>query len=243
MNNKEVAAVLDEIAVLLELAGENPFKARSYTNAARTIEGMHEDVEDLVAAGKLRGVKGVGEALEKKIAELVKTGSLGYLDELRAQFPESLFELFRIPGLGPKRIKTLYKELGIASLGELEYACKENRLAALKGFGQKTQDNVLDGIAFARKHSGRHYIDEALEAAESLRALLEACPETQCVAIAGSLRRRNETVKDIDLLAAASDSGPVMACFVNAEAVAHVTGHGATKSSVVLHGGLSLIHI
>ena len=129
MTTKEVAAILEEIAILLELAGENPFKARSYTSVARNLEQHGEDVETLVREKRLREVKGVGDAIEEKITELVENGRLEYYEDLKARFPDTLFELFRIPGLGAKRIKTLYEDLGIRSLGELEHACMEDRLS------------------------------------------------------------------------------------------------------------------
>ncbi len=239
MTKKDVAAVLEEIAVLLELAGENPFKARSYTNVARQIEQLDEDIETVVADGRLREIKGVGEALEEKITELVTTGSLEYHQQLRNQFPESLFELFAIPGLGAKRIKTLYEELGIKSLGELEYACTENRLLGLKGFGKKMQQNVLDGIAHAKRYRERHHIHTAKSEAERLRTHLESSNDVIRLEVAGSLRRSRETVKDIDVLASSKRPAALMEHFVSYDGIAKVTSHGETKSSVLLESGLA----
>ena len=239
MNNKEVAAVLEEIAVLLELAGENPFKARSYTNAARTLEQLDEDIETVVREGRLRAIKGVGEALEKKIEELVTTGALAYHEKLRAKFPDTLFELFKIAGLGAKRIKALYEQLGIQSLSELEYACTENRLITLKGFGPKMQQKALDGIAFAKKHRDLHLFDTALAEAERLRDHLAEDPSVIRIAVAGSLRRRKEVVKDIDLLVSSNDPAAIMQRVVEADGIERVTAHGDTKSSVVLEAGMA----
>lgn len=240
MNRKEVAAVLDEIALLLELSGENPFKARSYANVARQIVQTDADIAELVKANRLRELKGVGEALEQKITELVTTGRLKYYEDLRAKFPDSLFDLFRIPGLGAKRIKTLYDDLDIKTLGELEYACTENRLITLKGFGPKMQQKVLDGLAFAKRHQGLYLVNTALEAARSLREHLLEAKSISNIAIAGSLRRRKEVVKDIDLLASGRNSGAIMARFVEAPEVESVTNRGETKSSVVLESGIAV---
>lgn len=239
LTKNEVAACLDEIALLLDLCGENPFKARSYTNVARQIEQLEEDLDVLAAESRLREIKGVGEALEQKLDELIRTGRMQYHADLRARFPETLFELFRIPGLGAKRIKTLYDALGVASLGELEYACHENRLIGLKGFGPRMQEKLLEGIAFAQRQSGLHLFDKAYEEGERLLALLLAHPAVQRAAVAGSLRRRKEIIKDIDLVASSDDPAAVMDAFVHADGVASVTGHGDTKSSVVLATGIA----
>lgn len=239
MNKKEVAAALEEIAVLLELSGENPFKARSYFNVARALEQLEEDIETVVREKRLRAIKGIGEALEKKIEEFVTTGSLKYLEDLRAKFPETLFELFAIPSLGAKRIKTLYEELGVQSLGELEYACTENRLLALKGFGEKMQQKLLEGIAFAKKHRDLHLFDAAFAEAQRLRDILAKDPAVIRIEIAGSLRRRKEVIKDIDILVSAKQSQSIMKRFVEAEGVEQVTACGDTKSSVILAAGIA----
>jgi len=239
MNKKDVAHVLEEIAVLLELSGENPFKARSYANVARQIEQADEDVDVLVREKRLRELKGVGEALEKKIEELVTTGTLGYHQKLRSTFPETLFELFGIPGLGAKRIKTLYEDLGVRSLGELEYACGENRLLSLKGFGPKMQQNVLDGIAFSKRHRGLHLFNAAWSEASRLKRHLSGDASVQRIEVAGSLRRRKEVVKDIDILASSKKATGLMSRFVEAEGIERITAQGETKSSVLLESGLA----
>lgn len=239
MNKKEVANVLEEIAVLLELSGENPFKARSYENVARALEQHEEDIETLVREKRLREVKGVGEALEDKVTELVTTGRLEYYETLKAKFPETLFELFNIPGLGAKRIKTVYEELQVHTLNGLERACKDGRVAALKGFGAKTQEKMLEGIAFARKRQGLFRVDVASAEAAHLRDWVAGVKGIRRVEVAGSLRRRKEVVKDIDLVASSEDPGALMDRFVAYEGVETVTGHGETKSSVVLKTGLA----
>ncbi|MBX7259543.1 MAG: hypothetical protein K1Y02_24495, partial [Candidatus Hydrogenedentes bacterium] len=239
MNKKEVAAVLEDIAILLELSGENPFKSRSYENVARALEQHEDDIETLVREKRLREIKGVGEALEDKITELVTTGKLEYYESLRAKFPETLFELFAIPGLGAKRIKTVYEELKVHTLNGLERACKDGRVAALKGFGAKTQDKILEGIAFARQRKGQFRVDVASAEAAKLRDWVAGATGVQRIEIAGSLRRRKEVVKDIDIVASSSDPKVLMDRFVAYEGVETVTGHGDTKSSVVLKSGIA----
>ncbi|MFA6242690.1 MAG: helix-hairpin-helix domain-containing protein, partial [Candidatus Hydrogenedentales bacterium] len=239
MNKKEVARVLEDIAVLLELSGENPFKARSYENVARALEQHEDGIETLVQEKRLREVKGVGDALEQKITELVSTGRLEYYEELRAKFPETLFELFVIPGLGAKRIRAVYDELKVHSLSGLERACKDGRVAALKGFGVKTQDKILEGIAFARKRRGLFRVDVAWTEAARLRDWVAGSDAVERIELAGSLRRRKEVVKDIDLVASSKEPSKLMERFVAYEGVESVTGHGETKSSVVLRSGIA----
>ncbi len=239
MENSEVVALLEEIAVLLELSGENPFKARAYENVARRIEGIEGNVADLAKEGRLREIQGVGDALEQKITEFVTTGKLKYHEDLRAKFPDTLFELFRIPGLGPKRIKQLYDELDIKSAAELGAAAREGKLEALPGFGKKMEEKILQGIEFSKEQEGRHLYNEAFEAAQRLKELIESEKSTTKVEIAGSLRRRKEIIKDIDILASSKNPKALMDRFVNDSHVARVTGHGETKSSVVLKSGIA----
>lgn len=239
MDKKDVAAVLEHIAVLLELTGENPFKVRSYENGARVIAQLDEDLDVVVREGRLRELKGVGEALEKKIVELATTGRLEFYEKLRARFPESIFELFGIQGLGPKRIKAVYEELGVDSLEKLENACREGRVAALKGFSDKLQQKILEGIAFAQRHQGSHLASVAHKAARAMRDHLAADRSVRRIEIAGSLRRCKETIRDIDLLVSSSKPDRVMRRFVEGPGVAQVVAHGDTKSSVVLEGGIA----
>lgn len=239
MTKKEVAAVLEEVALLLELSGENPFKARSYANVARALEQHEDDIETLVREKRLREIKGVGDALEQRIEELVTTGTLGYHEDLRGRFPDSLFELFRIPGLGAKRIKTLYEDLKIETLVQLENACTRGTIAELKGFGEKMQQKILDGIAFARRHQGVFHVNKALTEATRLREWLAEDMSVIRIEIAGSLRRRKETIKDIDIVASSKKPEALMKRFIEADGVERVTGHGETKSSVVLTSGIA----
>lgn len=239
MDKKEVTDVLREIALLLELAGEDTFKTRSYENGARAIEQYDGDFTALVEEGRLRELRGVGAALEKKIDELVRTGRLEYHEKLKTQFPPTIFELFSIRGLGPKKIRALYAELGIDALDALEQACRENRVAGLKGFGKTTQENILEGIAFARRHQGLFLVLAADRAAAGVLELLRPMPEVRRIEVAGSFRRCKEVIKDIDILVASDSPGPIMERFVSGPGVASVTGHGDTKSSVVLGCGIA----
>lgn len=239
MTNKEVAAVLNEIAVLLELTGESPFKGRAYVNVARQIEQLEENLDVLVKQRRLREIKGVGEAIEEKLTELVTTGKLDYHEKLRAKFPQSLFELFGIPGLGPKRIKTLYEELKVKSLADLEKVCESGKIAELPGFGEKMQEKIREGIGFARQHQGLHLFDQAH--AEAMRLVEHLAKDKSVIRIevAGSLRRRKEVIRDIDIIASSTKPAGVMKRFVEAPGVVQVTGHGDTKSSVVLESGIA----
>src|ERR1039457_5989618 len=153
LQKDQVADILVEIGTLLELKGENPFKTRAYANAARTLEGLSEPLEKLVAEKRLGEIKGIGEALEQKITELVETGKLKYYDELKATIPPGFLEMLEIPGLGPKKIQALNKELGVDSVKKLEAVCKKGKVAELDGFGEKTQANILEGIERRRTYA------------------------------------------------------------------------------------------
>src|SRR5689334_1508965 len=155
MDKDRVAEVLIEIGVLLELKGENPFKTRAYANAARTLEQLAEPLDKLIAEDRLGQIKGIGSALQQKITELVTTGRLGYYEELKASLPAGLLGLLEIPGLGPKKVKAMYEKLKVATIEQLEAACKEGKVAVLDGFGEKTQAKILEGIAFRSKYSSR----------------------------------------------------------------------------------------
>ena len=152
MDRKDVARILEEIGLLLQIKGENPFKIRAYERGARAVEMLDEDLNTLVMEKRLNQVDGIGKALEQKIEELVTTGRLRYYENLKKEFPETIFDLLKIPGLGPKRVHTLYSKLGISTLGELEYACIENRLLTLPGFGEKVQANILKGLEYLKRY-------------------------------------------------------------------------------------------
>jgi DNA polymerase (family X) len=240
MTKQEVSEILDEIATLLELKGENPFKSRAYANASRTIAGLETDLADAVRSGALKEVKGIGAALFEKISELVTTGKMGYYEELKAAVPPGLLEMIRIPGLGPKRARAIFDHLGISTLGELEYACNENRLLTMAGFGPRMQEKILQGIQYVRRQKGLFHYPIAANEAEGIYRAVKALKSVRRIAIAGSLRRRKEIVKDIDLLASAEASGPVMEAFTALPEVEEVVAHGETKSSVRLKSGINV---
>jgi len=239
MHKKDVADALEEIAVLLELTGANPFKSRSYASAARTLERVTGDLETLVETGELKKVKGIGQSIFEKIAELVETGRCAYIDELRTKVPQGLLDMLGIPGFGPKRARLVHQKLGIAGIDELEAACEQGRLADLEGFGKRMEEKILEGIAFLKRHRGRVLYADALPQARALLEVVQACPQTVTACIAGSIRRGKETVKDVDIIAAVTDSGPVMDAFVGADGVETIVAKGDTKSSVVLRSGLA----
>ncbi|HEU5393241.1 MAG TPA: DNA polymerase/3'-5' exonuclease PolX, partial [Candidatus Methylomirabilis sp.] len=238
MDKKHVVAVLEEIAALLELQGENPFKSRAYLTAARAIEAAEQELPELVETGALRNLKGIGDALAEKITELVQTGRMRYHEEQKAKFPPGLLELLRIPGLGPKKVKAMYERLGVGTLADLEAACRAGKVAGLEGFGAKTQENILKGIEALRTHAGRFLLSDALPVALDLRAALASHSAVRRVELAGSLRRRRETVKDIDLLASATDPAALMRALTTHPLVAEVLAHGPTKASVRLKTGI-----
>jgi DNA polymerase (family 10) len=229
---------LVNIATLLELKGENPFKTRAYLNAARTIETLSEPLDKVVAEARLADIKGIGDALQKKITELVTTGRLQYYEELKAATPPGLVAMLEIPGLGPKKIKALHDELGIETVERLEQACKEGQIAGLKGFGEKTQTNILEGINRRRAYASRHLVSEALPRAEALLEALRSHPDVTRCSAAGSLRRHREVIGDIDLLASSKQPADVIEFFTSQPGIVKVLAKGETKASVLLEGGI-----
>lgn len=237
MDKSQVASILDEIGTLLELRGENDFRCKAYHNAARALEQLEERLADVVAENRLAEIRGIGETLRDKITTLVTTGSLPFYDDLKKQFPEGLLELLRIPGLGPKKVKVLYEDLHIGNLTQLEAACQSGVVAKQKGFGAKTQQKILEGIQFLSQVGHRVRLDQALEIAESLVNGLRQCPHVKRLELCGSVRRRKETIRDLDLLATSDNPQAVMDLFVKLAGVEQVLGQGETKSSVLVGSG------
>lgn len=238
MDKDKVAEILVGIGTLLELKGENPFKTRAYFNGARAIEANSEPLAKLIAENRLGEIAGIGEALQKKIAELVTTGKLAYYEDLKASVPPGLLAMMDIPGVGPKKIKTLYDELGIASVEELEKACQDGRVAKLKGFGEKTALNICEGINRRRSYASKHLLDDALLAAQSVLDDLRAHPGVIRCSEAGSLRRRKEIIGDIDLLVSSKNPAEVIGFFTSRPGILNVIAKGETKASVLLEGGI-----
>ena len=238
MNKEQVAHIFTEIATLLELKGENPFKTRAYVNAARTLESLHEPLEKLVAEERLAEVKGIGEALQKKITEMVRTGRLEYYEQLSATIPPGLFEMLAVPGLGPKKVKALYDQLGIHTLDQLEAACKEGTVAALAGFGDKTQAKICEGINFRRSYASFHRLADVLVLAEPILEALRSFPDVIRCSTAGSVRRFKEIIGDLDFLASSKNPGAIMDLFTTLPGVSSVQARGDTKATVLLNNGV-----
>ncbi len=237
MDKYQVASVLTQIGTLLELQGENSFKCNSYHNAARAIEQLDVELTDLIAQNKLGEVRGIGDSLREKITTLVTTGKLPYYEQLRAKTPPGLLDMLRVGGLGPKKVKALYEELGIDTLDKLKAACDAGQVAKMKGFGAKTQEKILEGIEFIKLAGERVRIDQALPLALALVETLRKTPGVIRLELCGSLRRRRETIKDMDVLVSSANPAPIMQAFVSLPHVVQVTGHGDTKSSVVFDVG------
>jgi len=236
MKNKEVARVLYAIADLLEIK-EEKFKPNAYRKAAQNIELLPEDIEKVFEQGNLEKIPGVGKNIAKKIEEFLKTGKLEYYERLKKEIPVDVEALSSIEGMGPKKIKTLYNELGIKNLSELEKAAREGKIREIKGMGEKTEKKILESIAFARKGK-RELLGVILPEAMELKALLEK--KVEMISIAGSLRRMKETVGDMDILAFSSQPAEVMDFFTSMENVEAVIAKGETKSSVRLESGIQV---
>jgi DNA polymerase (family 10) len=237
MTKDDIATAFDEIGTLLQLKGENDFRARAYTNAARVVQQLEGDLGQLIESGALANVRGIGDALYDKISILFESGKLPYLEDLRASVPPGLVEMLRLPGVGPKKIKALNDALGIDTIEKLKAACESGEVAKLKGFGAKTAAKILEGIGFLGQVGQRVRIDLATALGETLLAQLKALPGVQQAALCGSIRRRRETSKDIDILIASDDPKPIMDAFVKLPEVIQVVGHGETKSSIVARLG------
>jgi DNA polymerase (family 10) len=239
MDKAQVAELLEDISVFLEILGENPFKCRAYAAAARAVEALPGDLVEMVSSKELLNVKGIGKSIFEHIETLVNTGSLPYYEELEARIPEGLLELLRIPGMGPKKVKAVHEKLGISNIGELEYACLENRLVELDGFGQKSQAKILSGIENLKKYRERHLYNFALEQALPIYDVISKHPDVIRHLLTGSLRRYRETVKDIDIVASARKSKDVMKRFTSLPEVESVIAQGETKSSIMLYSGIN----
>jgi DNA polymerase (family 10) len=238
MDKDQVADILVDIGLLLELKGENPFKTRAYQNAARTLQQLNEPIARVVAEERLGEIKGIGEALQQKITELVTTGALKYYEELKASIPAGMRAMLEIPGVGPKKIKAMYDKLGIDTIEKLEQACKDGKVAELPGFGGKTQANICAGIERRRTYASRHLLVKALAAADPILENLRSYPDVVRCSLAGSSRRHKEIIGDIDFLASSKKPANVIDFFVQQPGIISVSAKGETKASVVLDGGI-----
>src|SRR5437899_9318066 len=238
MTKEEIAAALEEIATLLELKGENPFKIRAYTNAARSIEAWGASFSDLQNEETLEKIPGIGKAIAAKVKELARTGSLKFLEELRSQFPGAIVDLFSISGLGAKKIKALHEQLHINSIADLQAACESGRVAELPGFGATTQEKLCKAIANRTTHAGSFQLGEITADAEQLKSDLAKGAEALQVSVAGSFRRRREIVRDLDFIVASASPGAMTEVFCAHRLVENVIAQGPTKTSVRLKSGI-----
>lgn len=241
MDKKQIAQILREMALILEIQGENIFKVRAHENAARALEGLTASLEKLVVSGEIREIKGIGEAMAKKIQTLLTGEELPEYRKLKDSLPAGLLEMARVPGMGPKKIKAVWDELGISSVEALEAACKADKISGLKGFGAKSQEKILQGLEMLKKYQGQYLISEARPEAQALHQALKKFPGVIRCEIAGSLRRWKEIVKDIDLVASAAETerAAIMDYFTTLPAVASVVAKGNTKSTVTLKNGMN----
>lgn len=238
MDKADIVGVLESIAVLLEIKGDNPFKIRAYQSGARALETMEEDLATLIAEGRLAGMRGIGSALVDKIETLHSTGELEFYTKLRASVAPGLIEMLEIPGLGGKKVKKLHDALGVDTIAGLKAACEGGQVEAIKGFGQKSEEKILSGIANRAAYAKRHHWWTANAVAQPILAGLRALPQVERAEAAGSLRRLRETVGDLDFIVAAQESEAIMDWFVTQPQVSEVTAHGRTKSSVRFESGL-----
>jgi DNA polymerase (family 10) len=241
IHNSDVEAIFNRVADLLEIEGANPFRVRAYRNGARAVGGLPRNVADMVAAGEdLTELSGIGEDLAGKIVEIVETGGLAQLEEIEGRTPLALADLLKVSGLGPKRVQVLREELGIASLDDLARAAREGRIRQLHGFGKKIEAGILEDLERVRQDEGRTPLVVAEQVAEPLAGYLRGIEGVDRVTVAGSYRRREETVGDLDILATGDDGAGIIQRFVEYEDVDEIVSQGETRSTVLLRSGLQV---
>ena len=240
MKNRFVADILYQIADLLDVKGEIFFKTRAYHMAAQAIETLDEDIAIVSNENRLQSIPGVGEALAKKIKEIVETGKLEYFEKLKKEIPVGLLTLLKLQGLGPKKVSALYRNLGITTIEDLRNACYDGKLKDLDGFGEITERNILRGIELMEKTSGRILLNMAYEEGNNCLSYLRKCREIEKIDIAGSLRRKKETIGDLDILTSSKFPNEVMDYFVKYSNVKQVLLKGSTKTSVLLNDGIQI---
>ncbi|MFW9813573.1 MAG: DNA polymerase/3'-5' exonuclease PolX [Candidatus Thorarchaeota archaeon] len=238
--NAKVAQILKEMGLLLEIEGANSFRVSAYSRAVRAINSLGEDIEVVANRGELTDIKGIGKGLSALITEYLATGEVVDLQELRTRVPIRVLDLDSVPGLGPKKIKVLYDELGVTDLESLEKAAESGRIAELPGFSDKSQTQILDGIQVVKAGMERTLLAEAIIVFEKIEEKLRKIPGVKKIELAGSSRRRRETIGDLDILVDASDSEIIMDTFVNIDGVSTITAQGDTKSSIRLDTGLQV---
>ena len=233
-----IADVLKKIAILLELKGENAFKIRAYRTGSEIVETYSGDLLKLALKNELENIKGIGTALAKKIHELATTGKLEYFENLKSEFPESIFDLFTISNLGPKKIKLLYDQLGIDSISKLKQSCESGHVEEIPGFGNKSVSKILDSISFHEENANTFRLGDVAPIAESILEFLRSHPDTEQASIAGSYRRGKEILHDLDFIVSTRSPESIIHSFINMDTVAETISHGLTKSSIRLDNGL-----
>jgi len=242
ISNQEAARILSEIAIYLDMQ-DVPFKPRAYEKAALAVEGLEENVGDIYARGGLRALEeipGVGVSIAEKLEELIKKGHTAYYDELKKKTPVDLAGLRAVEGLGPKSIKKLYQALRVKSLADLERAARAGKIGRIPGFGKKSEENILKGIGFVKRSSGRFILGFVMPDVRAIEARLKGLKEVERVVVAGSVRRRKETIGDVDILIVSKTPRPVMDYFVNMPEAVRVYAHGETKSAIKIRSGLDV---
>ncbi len=242
MENAEIARIFHEIADLLEIEGGNPFRVRSYRNAAMAIEGLPEPIKGIVMAdeSRLDGIPGIGKSIHEKVVEIIETGKCAYHEDLLRELPPGLLDMLRLQGIGPKKVQMIYKSLGVGDIEGLEEAVKAHRLKGLPGIGEKTEANILKAIEEVKSRRGRFRLHLARSYALSIMEHLNGIPGITHIVYAGSLRRWREDIGDVDILAACEECSGIMDCFIRYPEVKEVLARGETKSSVVLRNGLQV---
>jgi DNA polymerase (family 10) len=237
---KEIGDKLAQVGAVLEILGENVFKVRAYENAARILPGLGDELPGFIERNELPQVQGIGKGIAERVEHLARYGSLDEFDEITSRVPPGLLEMLRIPGLGPKKVKILYDELDIVSVDALESACHADHISTMKGFGRKTQENILTGIAQYHRINKRFVWIEAWEHAQPVYEALRKHPAVDAIEVAGSLRRKRETVKDVDLVVSTRDPEAVSRFFAEGDWTERLIGSGTTKTSIVLKSGLQV---
>ncbi|MEA2016524.1 MAG: DNA polymerase/3'-5' exonuclease PolX [Actinomycetota bacterium] len=240
MDKEEIIKILKDISIFLELKDENPFKIRAYQNAARTLQSSDINLNKKLEIKDLTDIKGIGSHIAESISEIISKGKLKLYEDLKKTIPPGLVEMLSIPSIGPKKIKYLYDNLGISTVGELEYACNENLLADLPNFGKKTQDNILKGINVLKKFKGRHLYAKIIGEAEKIHKKINDFKYTKRSSLGGSVRRKKEVVKDVDIVASSSHPAKVMNFFTGLKEAEDIIAKGDTKSSIRLKSGINV---
>jgi DNA polymerase (family 10) len=242
MNNQELAKIFYEIAEFLRM-DEVPFKPYAYQRAAMALESLEEDIREVYERGglkELEDMKGIGKSIALKIEEYLKTGKIKYYESFKKRLPLNLGELLQVEGMGPKKARMFYRELGVRDLKTLEKAAKEHKIAALAGSGEKTEQNILEALEFLKRSKGRFLLGEILPEVKSIIKRLESLKEVEQISPAGSTRRRKDTIGDVDILVTAKDPKKVMDFFLSFPEIVKVWGKGSTKSSVRLRQGFDV---